>query len=502
MSVIRRLAPKLCPNCEAPNSLFIDEDRVLTCQLCGWKHNQTEDAKAPEPPKRKKLDYPLTYGTIHPGKIDSWTQAKFNSGIDAVRQERYEDAVRSFEQALGYQSDFLDGHLWLARLSDDPEAKREHYGAIIAYQPNHGESVRELMLLNGQLTQEEAERTAEGREQVTVSPEAPVKAKTGVIKCSVCGGDDLKHYEGEPFATCNTCGNREQVQDTGYGMKSFTMSMIKQRGQAAKWNVGERFLHCNNCGAERTIPATTLKQICPFCGSNHVVHKDALDSFIEPDGIVPFRVRQEQAEEAIWQAVESRSERLKGLFINNKAEQMTVNGVYLPIWYFDTVWQIKRTIRDKNTMNYDRRNWAQTQMSVRTEDMTEAENNWPVYGFTSPEQKLMQRLGRFDVSRVKSYDARLLGPFAAEIYSVDFDRASLKARSELARMLREQHGSLPMSDQEVSVSALLTNMLFRLVMVPVWVATITEADGDVRVGLVHGQTGKAMLGKAQKPEMI
>ena len=52
MSVIRSLAPKKCPNCDAPKSLFVDDDRKLTCRLCGWKEGQTEDEKAPPPPQR------------------------------------------------------------------------------------------------------------------------------------------------------------------------------------------------------------------------------------------------------------------------------------------------------------------------------------------------------------------------------------------------------------------------------------------------------------------
>lgn len=506
MSVIRRLAPKLCPKCQAPGSLFIDDDRKLTCRLCGWKDGQTEAEKAPPPPQRKKLDYPLSYGTIHPGAVDRWTQAKFNSGIDAVRMERYDEAIRSFEQAIENQHDFLDGHLWLARLYDDPEAKRKHYGILIAYRPNHEEAVRELMVLNGQMTTEEADRTVEGRDQVVIATDAPVKATADVIKCSVCGSDELEHYEGEPFATCKTCGHRERVMDMEhggtYGMKSFIMTMLKQRGQAAKWDVGTRFLHCNNCGAERTIPATVLNEVCPFCGSNHVIHKDALDSFLEPDGLLPFRVPQEQAEEAIWQAVESRVERLKGIFVNNKANQMLMNGVYVPIWYFDTVWQVKRTVRDKKTMAYDRRNRIQAQLSVRTEDLTEAENNWPVPAFKSPSPGLVRRLGQFHLTQVQPYDARLLGPHTAEIYSLGFDRASMKARGEISKLIRQRQSGIPRNDEEVTVTSLLTSMQFRLVLAPIWVATITEDDNDVRVGLVHGQTGKAVLGKAQKPTMI
>ena len=105
------------------------------------------------------------------------------------------------------------------------------------------------------------------------------------------------------------------------------------------------------------------------------------------------------------------------------------------------------------------------------------------------------------VDQVQSYDARLLGEHAAEIYSKDFQKASLQARNQLVKLLRNQHGTQPFGDEEVTVTPMLTQMQFRLVLAPVWVVTIIEADGDVRPGLVHGQTGKAVLGKARKPEL-
>ncbi len=42
-------------------------------------------------------------------------------------------------------------------------------------------------------------------------------------------------------------------------------------------------------------------------------------------------------------------------------------------------------------------------------------------------------------------------------------------------------------------------MTFRLLLLPVWIALLAEQDGDRRIGLVNGQTGKVALGKAQKP---
>jgi hypothetical protein len=38
----------------------------------------------------------------------------------------------------------------------------------------------------------------------------------------------------------------------------------------------------------------------------------------------------------------------------------------------------------------------------------------------------------------------------------------------------------------------------RLVLLPVWVGTLVEADGDVRTALVNGQSGRVALGKAEK----
>jgi hypothetical protein len=56
------------------------------------------------------------------------------------------------------------------------------------------------------------------------------------------------------------------------------------------------------------------------------------------------------------------------------------------------------------------------------------------------------------------------------------------------------------SEEVVNVSSMVRTMSFRLLLLPVWIATLIEDDGDVRIGLVNGQTGQAVLGKARQPE--
>ncbi len=42
-------------------------------------------------------------------------------------------------------------------------------------------------------------------------------------------------------------------------------------------------------------------------------------------------------------------------------------------------------------------------------------------------------------------------------------------------------------------------MSFRLLLLPVWIATLSEVDGDTRPALVNGQTVRVVLGSARKP---
>jgi hypothetical protein len=51
----------------------------------------------------------------------------------------------------------------------------------------------------------------------------------------------------------------------------------------------------------------------------------------------------------------------------------------------------------------------------------------------------------------------------------------------------------------VTITSQIRSMSFRLLLLPVWIALLTEVDGDMRIGLVNGQAGRVALGKSQKP---
>ena len=496
MTKIKRLAPKTCPDCGVEGSLFIDDDRKLTCRLCGYKDHRG-DASPTEGinDEDRRSQWNVTYGTQNTPEVDRWAEVKYSSGLDYTRQGDYDKALEAFHDAVDQQRDFVDAHIWIARLTLDPDEKRHHYGEVIAQMPMNLEAQRELLVLKGDLTREEADRASDmSREQDVRDAEFAVGTQLIEIICSNCGGT-LEVPSDKHEVTCQFCGHLEEVkQSGGFGMQSLSAAMLKERGQGTKWRVGQHLLHCDNCGAERVITSKKMTQQCPFCGSNHVIKSDALKSFRQPDGIVPFRLKPGAARESLDASLNSFSEKLKGIFVNNRAETVQLTPVYLPFWMFDVSAQVSVTKID----NTSKRSLVQAQEARNRTEFGDGLNNVPYCGVTSPPHRLTDKLEKYDLEAVKPYDPKLLAGFTAELYSIDYQDASLKVRGEIGERFRFRHNHDPNGDYQTIVGYLIQQISFRLLMLPVWIATIVEEDGDVRLGLIHGQTGQTLLGKAVK----
>jgi DNA-directed RNA polymerase subunit RPC12/RpoP len=324
-----------------------------------------------------------------------------------------------------------------------------------------------------------------------------VSTETENVRCSLCGSSHLTTDDVTGLIVCDSCGHvKKQQQSIGGG--SLTMALLKRRSQAVQWIVGERLLACESCGAERTIPATQLSQRCPFCDSKHVIERDVLGSFQQPDGIITFDISQKEAEDAIQGQLEGVTERIKGWFGSNKIKQMTMQGVYLPFWVFDCTVDVRRTVVKRSSDSSRIRTQVPVQTTTVTQDM---KNNVPIAAVTSPSRLLTKKLGNYNWREIVQYEPMLLAEHAAQIYSMDFDEASLEARSVVGRFMRARQQNMVFgSNTEINVFVEFKQMNFQLVLLPVWVATLTEEDDDIRSALVNGQTGKVVLGKARKPE--
>lgn len=477
-----------CPTCGGISS-FNRVTGKWQCALCGHRFEAEAEAK----PQRHPIER-----ITHRGEINARARSAFETAQYAVRRGDTAQAIAALRRALEMQPDFADAHLWLARLSDDPKVKRDHLSEIIAQFPNHLEATRDLMVLNGQLSAEAAARTHHADDPKIEQAGDNVRTTTSALTCPVCGGHlTIDPYDGH--VECRFCGYRaEKAIEPAAGVgASLTMALLERKAEPVRWHIGGRLLHCNHCGAERTIPATTLSTRCPFCDTNHVIVQDQLNSFQQPDGLIPFEIDEQTATDAIREKLGGLAERFFGLFDRNEVKRVEIDGVYLPFWVFDALADVTQTRRVKQ----DSRRYGGMRLegNVTTLNFRDGVYDVAIPAVSSPPPRLSLELGKIDFSRAVSYKPRLLARYPASLYDVDFDKASLEARSHAAKLLREKHILISSrSDEEITVFANVVQMQFRQLLLPAWVATLTEVDGDTRLALVNGQTGQVTLGKAQK----
>lgn len=500
MSKIRALAPKVCPQCSSENTFVVTRQKI-ECSHCGYLLRGSDGKPTPPPefkpaatkPAHDLSRYRASYRIIHDDGVEPYVEAAFTTAMDYVHRQQWDEAIRNLWRCIEYRSDFTDAHLWLGRLLPDEEERRKHLKLALAQQPTLGDALQELMILDGELS---------GTVDEYMTPEklavgAAVLATAKNVRCPRCASPQLVR-EDENTVYCKFCGYRgsPNAKKSEVRGQLFAKANLKRRAQKIVWVTGDRVLKCGSCGAQRTIAAHTLKHECPFCGSTNILESDALDTFEQPDGIVPFRISEEQARARLDARLNSRIEKLKGWFVENRAERVEFNGVYLPFWAFDVIIEVSRTVTvikppDKNNFYQ-----PSIEQMYRNEKMRDFLTDVLVPAVESPPRQLVQRLNKFDVDAAKPYAPELIAQYSAELYTLDFDRAGLDAQSIAATVMKERH-ALPENEYEqVTVYPMVQQMSYRLLLLPIWSVTIHEADQQVRPGLIHGQTGQVVLGKA------
>jgi uncharacterized CHY-type Zn-finger protein len=490
-----------CPRCGAP---IVASARalLLTCERCDFIPGITPlDEPIFTPANEAAIDAPpptmhaVKLGISYTGELSPRARSLYETGVVAQARGDTDEAIRNYQRALEMHPDFTDAHLAIARLSDDPHVKHEHLSAALAYDPGNAEALRLWMLLKGALTPEGAARAEGDAAPELRAADGTVTTKTTALICPVCGGhltvDEVNHQ-----VTCRFCGHQAPQQTRReIGAQSLGMALIARKAEPVRWLVKERLLHCNRCGAERVIANTTLSMQCPFCGSNQVIQQDAKGSFVQPDGLIPFRLAEQDVIGQIKAALDTPLEKLAGVFDDNRVRSGVIEGVFVPFWVFDVVVNIVRIQTPKQReVGYG---MLRTLQQPREERFTDAIFNLPILGLREVDDGLVRQIQRYEFSDVVPYQPQLLAKYPASLYDVDFDRASLSAGGDATRHMNEKHQYLGEGDN-IRVNSSVSSMTFSLLLLPLFIVTLKERDGDQRPALVNGQTGAVAFGRTQK----
>lgn len=261
------------------------------------------------------------------------------------------------------------------------------------------------------------------------------------------------------------------------------------------WGEEKKVVICNACAGESVYDVLEIANVCPYCGSNHLMESSA-DNALAPNGICPFQVTREQADINFKKWMKSR------WFAPNearkKAKADAFTGVYLPYWTFDSKtasqytaeYGINRIVKDSEGNTKTVTDWYRT-----TGFHQEFIDDCLVRATTRYQENLLRKVEPFNTGQSLAYNNEYLTGYIAERYSIGLEDGWKIAQQDIHDQLeqsiraavRNRHHANKV--RNVQFSTTHSNITYKYVMLPLWVSSFRYKD-KVYQFLVNGQTGK------------
>lgn len=258
-------------------------------------------------------------------------------------------------------------------------------------------------------------------------------------------------------------------------------------------------VNCTSCGAiiNFTPPETATE--CSFCGGKIVVQPKSSDPLIAPEGVLPFRVTDKQANADLRQWIASRwfaPSKLKDF-----ARPEKLSSIYIPYWTYDADSDSRYSGERGEyyyTTEYYTENGERKSREVR-------HTRWyPVSGYVersfddvcvpatkSLSRKHLEALEPWDLQELKAYEPAYLSGHKAQTYQValpeGFEFFKQTASAIIYNDVRHDIGG---DEQRVSdVSTDFSNITFKHLLLPVYAGAYQFSAKTFQI-VINGRTGE------------
>ena len=299
-------------------------------------------------------------------------------------------------------------------------------------------------------------------------------------KCNACGGTmDFDPKTG--MLVCAFCGNAVAITDEFAEIeRAEELSFLdaEETGNC-DWGSETKTVVCKNCGAETVYDSIETAGVCPYCGSNQVMEA-AEKNTLAPGGVCPFRFDAEQADELFRKWIKRRWFCPSDLKKN--AGRVTMKGIYLPYWTFDSDthsfytarYGIVRTVvvgSGNNRRTHTYVDWYRTRGYY-----DRFFNDCAVQGSERHNTWLLNQIAPFDTEDNVAYKPEYLAGFLAERYSVGLSDAWSTAKGKIERDLhsyvcqeiRMRHHADRV--ENVCINTAHNDVTYKYLMLPVWMS--------------------------------
>jgi DNA-directed RNA polymerase subunit RPC12/RpoP len=288
-------------------------------------------------------------------------------------------------------------------------------------------------------------------------------------KCSECGAP-MRFDPSTSTLICDYCGNKIVLEGEKTN-KEFDFSTSFHLDNS--WQKETKIFHCKNCGANTVVSIKELSITCPFCGSTEIAETSDLPG-IRPHRVIPFKLDAASARKVYSQWLK------KKFFAPNKVKKsiptVAVNGIYLPMWTYDTQSFSKYSGRlgKYYTVTVGSGKSRHTETRVRYFLISGVKqvnfDDLLVDAGKKVNQAEVNRLSPFGTNDALAYDQRYLAGFSAEHYDVDvkagWDIAKGLAKPYIERAILSAY-TYDVVDS-LNVSTTYTNIKYKYVLIPLW----------------------------------
>ncbi|MCR5210286.1 MAG: hypothetical protein K6C99_08750 [Lachnospiraceae bacterium] len=324
------------------------------------------------------------------------------------------------------------------------------------------------------------------------------------LKCPGCGGSGISFDPESGKMYCPTCSG-------DFELKEFIkLSREKNKDEKVSWDklkgpdIDRSDLHiysCNSCGAEIIAQGDQATAKCPYCGSNFVL-TDKFEGVSMPEGIIPFKMTKQYAEQTMRRYVSEKAGIPQNMFKKEWLDQM--QGVYMPCWLFDCdvtgigVFTQTEHVEKGFVLGVSHSSTSQIREekeTTLTRIATMHIDNIPARAETRLREETVLELYPYNFDEMVDFNPALLTGYKVGLYNVSPEDEKERIEKAVEGPVKKQLRSCITNSGRIKAIAdfpQINSGRYGYCLLPVWMCRFTW-EGHVFKFCMNGQTGESMI---------
>jgi predicted RNA-binding Zn-ribbon protein involved in translation (DUF1610 family) len=309
--------------------------------------------------------------------------------------------------------------------------------------------------------------------------------------CQTCGGIMKFDIKKQKFA-CAACNTEYDLQTLSDSVKENDFNSYHEREKATTPFQGMAVVACQNCGMEISFSESQFSTTCPMCGSTQVASTKQ-SAGIPPDGVIPFKVDKQDAQQKFRAWVKSRW--FAPNDFKNRYSEGGLAGMFLPWWTYDANAISRYTGRggkDRKEKGNDGKEKIVTDW-YPVSGIVSASFDDVLICASTKEKNIEGVLPYGTTTNSKPFSTGYLSGYYAEVYKIKADagfESAKKIMESKLRSLAERDIKKRYDRADVqSLSTKYSNVTYKHMLLPLW-SSAFGYNGKTYNYAINGETGK------------